>query len=1164
MKLLYTLKKGVRAIYALSDPLRRMKYAGCLLLLLLSIYPASASDIQEQRLSFNLKNVSLETVFKEIETQTTFGVIYTRELLQHTKKVSILADNMPLETVLKICFKDQPVSYRIIDQSIIVTAEKALPGDAKPEHPVPAADTIISGIVKLKGRNDAPDELAPGVTVVVKGTSVGVKTDMNGNYSIRAKKDAVLLFSMVGFLTQEIPVNSRTTVNVVLLPHDKTLEEVTIVAYGTQKKQTMVSAVTTINPKELKGPTGNLTTMLAGRLSGVISYQRTGEPGKDNASFFIRGITTFGTGKVDPLILIDGMESTATDLARLQPDDIAGFSILKDATASSLYGARGANGVVLVNTKSGTEGKTKFNIRMENSLSTNTRNFKFADNITYMKLANEAVMTRNPLGITQYSPSKIDHTAAGDDPYLYPNNNWIQQLIKDYTINQRLNVNLTGGGKAAQYYIAGTYNVDNGVLNVDKLNNFNSNIKLKNYSVRSNVNINLTPTTQAIVRTYGQFDDYNGPVGGGATIFKQTIWANPVMFPTVFPSSYAPQLKHPLFGNAIKPGSSQTPGDGSNLYTNPYANAVSGYQQYNTSTLLAQLELKQDFSFLIPGLNARMMAYTERYSYFDVSRQYTPFYYTLTYDLQTKTPKLTSLNTNGTEYLNYREGSKIVNTTTYLEAALNYNHVFAEKHALSGMLITLFRNYLTANAGDLQSSLPHRNQGLSGRFTYAYDNRYMMEFNFGYNGSERFAKNHRFGFFPSVGVAWNIANESFFSPLVNTVNKLKVRATYGLVGNDQIGSDQERFFYLSNVNMSDDNRGATFGERYNYYRPGVSVGRYENRDISWEKSYKTNLGLELGLFNAVNILVDFYKERRSNILMTRNTIPSTMGLNASVQANVGEAEGKGVDLSLDYTKTFQHKMWLQIRGNFTYATSKLLVNEEPRYPEPSRYRVGHSLSQTFGLIAERLFVDDKEVANSPEQNFGQQVMGGDIKYRDVNGDGKITDADYVPIGLPTTPEITYGIGFSFGYHQWDLSCFFQGSARSSFWVSPESISPFVLNGGGQHGLLSAIAEDHWSEEDRNLYSFWPRLSDYFVNNNNQSSTWWMRSGDFLRLKTLELGYTFPQGLLRRLHLSNTRMYANAMNLFVLSKFTTWDPEMGGDGLGYPIQRVYNIGINFGF
>lgn len=1001
----------------------------------------------------------------------------------------------------------------------------------------------------------------PGVSVQLKNTTVGGVTNSEGLYKLNVPDDkGSLTFFYVGFKRETLAINGRKIINVTLKEDDNALNEVVVVAYGQQKKESMVSSITTINPKELKGPTSNLTTMLAGKLSGVVAFQRSGEPGADNAQFFIRGITSFGSGKVDPLILIDGMESTTNALARLQPDDVAGFSILKDAAASSLYGARGANGVVLVTTKSGVDGKTKFNFRLENSISSNTQNFKLADNITYMKLANEAVLTRDPLGILPYSQTKIDHTIAGDNPYLYPNNDWVGLLIKNYTMNQRFNMNMNGGGKVAQYYISGTYNQDNGVLKTDPNNNFSNNIKLKSYEVRSNVNVKLTPTTDGIVRTSGSFDDYTGPVGGGGSIFTSAITSNPVLFPASFPASDLPAVKHPLFGNA-------TLGSADNFYNNPYAAMVSGYQQYSSSTLNVQLELKQDLKMLTEGLSARLMAYTQRYSFFSLQRQYNPFFYEA-YPSKTN-PKGYSLSLlnerTATEYLNYTEGAKTLNTTTYAEAAVNYNRTFSEKHNVSGLLVTIMRNYLNGNAGNLQASLPFRNQGFSGRFTYAYDNRYLFETNFGYNGSERFAKNERFGFFPSMGIGWNVSNEPFFKPVLGTISKLKFRATYGLVGNDQIGAAADRFFYLSNVNLNDANRGAAFGEDYGYSKPGVSVSRYANESITWEKAKTTNIGMDLSLFNNINFIVDVYKQHRSNILMQRVFIPTTMGLTAPINSNVGVAEGKGIDVSMDYNKNFGDT-WLQARGTFTYATSKLLVNEEPDYPANMTYlsRVGHSLAQNYGLIAERLFVDDTDVANSPKQNFGE-VRGGDIKYRDLNGDGQITNLDMVNgLGHPVTPEIIYGFGLSAGHKNFDISAFFQGSARSSLFISPKAITPFVINGSKQNGLLNVIAQDHWSEDNNNLYAFWPRLSSTGNENNNQPSNWWMRNGAFLRLKTVEIGYNLRDRALKKLHLGGLRLYVNGSNLFVLSGFKLWDVEQGGNGLGYPLQKVFNIGVNVQF
>jgi len=1002
-----------------------------------------------------------------------------------------------------------------------------------------------------------------GVSVLISGTRLGTSTDNKGQFLLEYPQDTLTLkVTFIGYAEKDILASNGESLRIALTQSvDTTGEGVVVVAYGKQKKISMVAAVSSVDPKELHGTTSNLTQMLAGRIPGMIAYQRSGAPGADNASFFIRGVGSFGAGKVDPLILIDGIESSNNDLGRLQPDDIAGFSVLKDAAASALYGARGANGVVLVTTKTGTMGKSKFDVRLEAPISMNTEHFKFTDNVTYMNLANEAVLTRDPLGVLPYSQEKIDKTKAGADPYRYPNNDWISQLIKDVTVNQKANISASGGGKVAQYYVAGTYNVDNGVLREVPGNSFNNNIKKGNYNVRANITVNFTKSTKFTVRTYAQFDQYTGPNGGGDNVFNQAIWSNPVMFPAYYPASFDPNAAHPLFGNAYINNST-------NLYTNPFANMVSGFQQYNSSTINVQGELSQGLEFITKGLSTRVMGYTQRYSYFDLTRAYKPFYYTLLPDGNGDLNAFTPLNKGqGTEYLNYSEGNKVLNTTNYIEWATNYNRTFAEKHDVGGMVIGILQSRLNANAGDLQSSLPGRNIGVSGRFTYAYDGRYLSEFNFGYNGSERFAKNNRFGFFPSFGLGWVVSKEKFFEPLKGVISLLKFRGTYGLVGNDQIGNASDRFFYLSNVNPNDDGRGYHFGINQQSWVSGYSISRYANSEITWERAKTLNYGMDLTFQNGISIEVDAYKSTRSDILMQRSTVPNTMGLEADIYANVGKVSSKGVDVALNYNKNFSNQIWLQARGTFTYATNRYLVNEEPMYPANLSYlsHVGNSINQMYGFIAERLFVDDLEAINSPTQSFGgSTILGGDIKYRDVNGDGKIDDNDKVPLGFPTIPEIQYGFGFSFGYKAFDISAFFQGTARTSFMINVDNISPFVLNGGSQNGLLQVIADSHWSEDNQDIRAFWPRLDDNFNNNNHQSSSWWLQNGAYLRLKTVEVGYNLPKSLLERLHFTKLRVYANGMNLFVISAFKLWDPEMGSNGLGYPIQKQFNLGVNFGF
>lgn len=1105
-------------------------------------FSSFASEIyvhaQTKNLSVQIENKSIQEALRYIEKNSDFVFLYYGKISNASKKVSLKITDQPIEKVLDKLFEGTSNSYVINERQIVIKENK----------PVSASTTVAAAKKKLTGVvKDERGDLLAGATIRIANSTRGVTTDMDGTFTIEAEATDKLLISFIGYQELTIPVGNKTTFNITLNPKVDELQEVTVVAFGKQKKESVIGSISTISPGELKVPTSNLTTALAGRVAGMISYQRSGEPGLDNADFFIRGVTTFGY-KVDPLILIDNMEVTKTDLARLQVDDIASFSIMKDATATALYGARGANGVILVTTKQGAEGPAQLSLRYEGSVSRATKEIELADPVTYMRLHNEAVLTRNPLGMLPYSNDKIAQTAAGGDKYLYPATDWKNELLKDQTFNQRVNLNVQGGGVVARYFVSGAFSQDNGILDVPKTSNFNSNIKLSSYSLRANVNVNITKTTEMAVRMNGSFDDYTGPISGGAQVYSDIMHTNPVLFPPYYEAGPEQKhIKHIMFGNY---------GEGN--YMNPYAEMTKGYKDYSRSSMVAQIELRQKLDMITKGLSFRGLVNTTRYAYFDVTRQYVPFWYQATgIDPITGDYQLRVINEEeGKEYLDYKEGQKDVSSLFYLEGALDYTRTFNQKHTVSGLLVFTMRNQLQGNAGTMQQSLAFRNIGLSGRATYGYDKRYFTEFNFGYNGSERFHRSKRFGFFPSAGLAWSISNEAFWENIKPVVSNLKLRTSYGLVGNDAIGSSADRFFYLSDVNMNNSNRGSGFGIDGGYSKNGISINRYSNQDITWEVSYKTNVALEVSLFEKLNVIAEYFHENRKNILMKRESIPSSMGLSALVQANVGEAMGEGVDISADYNHFFNKDFWMQGRGNFTYATSKYLVYEEPDYQESYLSKIGYSLSQKWGYIADRLFIDDEEVRNSPYQNFGE-YKGGDIKYHDVNGDGKITSLDQVPIGYPTTPEIIYGFGLSTGYKGIDFSVFFQGSARSSFWIDADATSPFK----NETQLLQTYANNHWSEENRNVYALWPRLSPTAVSNNTQRSTWFMQDGSFLRLKQLEVGYTIPNQMTKKFKVNRLRFYASGSNLFLWSKFKLWDVEMAGNGLGYPIQRVFNFGLN---
>ncbi len=1109
---------------------------------------ASRSYSQENKVTVVTKNASIIEVLEQIRTSSKLNILYSADELDVNKSISVNFENASVEDVLNSVLEGQHVGYVMKGDKVIISKKRYV-------EPVRGQQDFV----ELKGKvTDVSGLSIPGVNVFVKGTTLGTITDIDGNYLLNIPASSkVVVFSFIGMNTVEVDYKGQKQINMVLTEDVKGLDEVVVVAFGKQKKESVIASIQTVDVDELKVPSSNLTTAMAGRISGIVSYQRSGEPGRDNAQYFIRGVTTFGY-TASPLILIDGVESSSTTLARLQPDDIQSFSILKDAAAAALYGARGANGVIMVTTKEGKAGVTTISFRYESSFSSPTQDIDLADPITYMNLHNEAVRTRDPLGLLPYTEEKIKYTEQGVNPYVYPQTDWHKMLFKDVTNNQRFNLNISGGGSKARYYLALTANQDNGILNVDERNNFNNNIDYKHYNVRSNVNMSLTPTTEAALKFSGDFNDYTGPISGGTDIYKMAMAANPVLFPAYYPPDEANLYKsYILFGNY-----------GEARYVNPYAEMLRGYQDQSSSNVSFQFTVNQNLDFLTKGLRARILYNTTHYSNFALNRSYNPFYYNVaTYDIVNDTYVLDPLNPEtGTEYLDYSEGGKNVYKMNYFEAAVNFDRTYNEVHSVSGMLIFTRTERLNGNAGSLEKSLPYRNQGLSGRFTYSFDSRYFVEGNFGYNGSERFDEENRYGFFPSGGIGWILSNEDFWSGIKNTVSKFKIKGTYGLVGNDAIGGANDRFFYLAQVNMNS-GAGATFGLDMNYHQNGITMQRYPNPDITWETAYKMDVGFELSLWDAIDINADYFKERRTNILMDR-LIPADAGLEAAVRANVGESFSEGVDMSVDANFYITNDWWASGRLNFTYATSEFIEREEPDYSAtPWVSSIGQSLSQSWGFIAERMFIDEADVANSPAQSWGE-YGAGDLKYRDINGDDKITDLDKVPIGYPTVPEIMYGAGISTGYKGFDFSLFFQGSARSTFWVDPYATAPFINNGyvsgEGNNALLQAYADDHWSEDNRNVYAMWPRLDYRYNQNNSQRSTWFMYDGSFLRLKSVELGYSLPKELIGKIKMEKLRIYYSGINLASWSNFSLWDAEMGGNGMAYPLQRVHNIGVQLTF
>ncbi|MDR2681240.1 MAG: TonB-dependent receptor [Tannerella sp.] len=1012
----------------------------------------------------------------------------------------------------------------------------------------------------IKGKVvDSDGNTLSGVAVMVKASTVGVVTNDDGDYTLsNVPVGSVLEFRLQGYVTQEQKVAAeKTTIVVIMVEEAQSLDDVTIVAFGTQKKSSVLASVESVKMSTLRVPASNLTTAFAGKIPGIISYQTSGEPGADNANYFVRGITTFTKeGKRDPLILIDGFEASSDDLARIQPDDVESFSVLKDASATSVYGARGANGIILVNTKSGIEGSVKINARIDTHVATPSRNIDYVDAITYMRMYNEAREGRNPLLGPYYDEQKIQSTIRGENPMIYPNVNWYNTLFNTATVNTKANLNVSGGGKVATYYVAGGYDKETGLLKVDKRNNFNNNIDINRFHLRNNVIFKLSSSTTLDTRLQARYEKYTGPAIAAGDIFASVMNSNPVDFPAVYEPDEANLLTtHTLFGNTFVSGG---------LKGNPYADMVKGYKSKDDATVTVMATLMQDFDMLVKGLKAQMKVSVNTSSSYEQTRGYEPYFYDVeSYDQVTKKYKLLCLNENaGNPYLGDVAQSSISTSHYYYEGRLNWDRTFGV-HTIGGMLVGRAEEILLTSGGSsIYEALPERNVGLSGRFTYDYDNRYFTEFSFGYNGSEKFTGNKRFGLFPSIGVGWLISNEAFMEATKDVISNLKLRFTYGKVGNDAISNRAGRFWFLSDVVWGEFGNefydlGYRWGETFTTAYRGYKVNRYANPDITWEISDIYNYAIELGFFKAINLQLEYFKNIRSNIYMERQNFASTSGMTAKISGNVGKAESHGIDASVDIQHVFNKDFWVTGRLNFTYAVNKYLKLDEPRYSDKYLSQVGRNINLQKGLIAERLFVDDKEIANAAPQQFGD-YGAGDIKYTDVNNDGMVNENDMVYMGYPTVPEIQYGFGLSTGYMNWDFSFFFQGNSRVSFYIAPEKIAPFI----NRRNALLIVGNNYWTETNPDVHSFWPRLSAETLDNNTRQSSWWMRDGSFMRLKNIELGYNF--GALSKLKVQNLRGYFSAENVFIISPFKLWDPEMGDNGLGYPIQRRFNVGLQVSF
>ncbi len=1136
---------------------RKSKVLGlflCFLLLGIDYSFASYNNYSQfKTLSVSMSNSTLREVLKTIEKSSQFVFFYLDDAVNLERKVSIDSKNKNIEEILSELFEGTSCTYRISDRQIFISGK------------APASTEQQQNKRKISGRvTDIKGEPLIGVNVTVDGDANGSITNMDGLYEIFVtKKSVVLKFTYIGFKTSEIRTNASTNIyDVTLEEQVNELEETVIVGYGIQRKISNIGAQSSMKMEDIKTPSASLTTTLAGRLAGVVAVQRTGEPGKDAADIWIRGISTPNTSS--PLVLVDGVERSFNDI---DPEDIESLTTLKDASATAVYGVRGANGVILIKTKPGKVGKPTVSADYYESFTRFTKMVDLADGITYMNAANEAM--RNDGIATKYTEDQIRNTIAGKDPYLYPNVDWLKEIFNDWGHNRRVNVNVRGGSEKVAYYASVSYFNETGMTVTDKnINTYDSKMKYSRYNFTTNLNIDVTPTTKVEIGAQGYLGEGNYPAISSADLYNAAMSISPVEYPKMFFVN----------GEAYVPGTSTN-----NNFNNPYSQATRrGYDNLTKNQIYSNLRVTQNLDMLTKGLKLTAMYAFDVYNEIHVHQDRAESTYnfldtSVPYDMNGQ-PILQRIY-EGSNVLSYKQETS-GNKKTYLEASLNYDRTFNDDHRVSALFLFNQQSKLLYPKGTLEDAIPYRMMGIAGRATYSWKDRYFAEFNIGYNGAENFSPKHRFGTFPAFGVGWVVSNEKFWQPLSKAVSFLKIRYTDGKVGNSEV-SDR-RFMYLDQMKENGD-YGYKFGPN------GTKWAGYETVnmavDLIWEESRKQDLGIDLKLFNDdLSIVFDLFKERRENILLKReHSMPSFLGYNTSAPyGNIGIIENKGFDGTIEYNKRINKDWVIALRGNVTFNKDKWIQGELPEQKYEWMNQYGRNINGAKGYVAEGLFtqaeIDDmarweslsaanKAITPKPFASQFGTVKAGDIKYKDLNNDGQIDAYDQTYISRGDVPTTVYGFGFTVGWKDLSVGMMFQGVAGAERVLNGSSINPF--NGGGGSGNLYSNIDDRWTEENPDQNAFYPRLSYGSETtssiNNFQKSTWWVRNMNFLRLKTLQLSYNLPKPWVNKVHLKNAAVYVMGTNLFTLSRFKLWDPELNTDnGASYPNTTSYSVGINFTF
>lgn len=988
-------------------------------------------------------------------------------------------------------------------------------------------------------------EALPGVTIVEKGTTRGTVTDFDGNYSISVARGTVLQFRFVGMEVREIEVGSQRNIDVQLQSTMMDLQEVQVVAYGQQKKVTITGAIASIDSEELlKSPTASVANSLAGKVTGLSTIQFSGQPGADDPAIYVRGVASLSEGRSQPLMIVDGVERS---FMQLDPNEIESISVLKDASATAVYGVRGANGVIIVTTKRGEVGKANISASFSSGLQQPTRLLDFADSYTYGTMYNEAQMNDDP-SLTEndvmFSPEALEAFRTGSDPLIYPNTDWIDYILRPSAMQYKGNVNISGGTEKVKYFVSVGYLQQDGLFNTFD-SQYDYNFSYNRYNYRTNLDIDVTNTTKVGITAGGRVGVTNQPNAkdGMDQLFRLIYWSVPHSGPGIVDGKYL------VSNNDYIPMQKK---DG----LDPFYGR--GFTNRLDNTLNFDIDLVQDLKFVTEGLSFRTkIAYNTNYVHSKIrnssAASYLPYYRKDVDENAAADDMSIVYRKSGSDgNLGYNE-SFGKGRNWYMEAGFNYNRTFGS-HNLGGLVLyNQNKVYYPAQFREIPAGLV----GLVGRVTYDYNTRYLLDFNIGYNGSENFARERRFGFFPAFSAGWIISEENFFEA-IPLIDYMKLRASYGLVGNDKIGGD--RFLYLPDSYILSSG-GYNFGTDNPNNQTAASEGQIGNPFVTWETARKQNLGVDLKLLNGMlGVNFDYFLENREDILTYRGTVPGYVAYNLPA-VNIGEVKNKGFEVETRWNQKVNGNLRYWINLNVSHAKNKIIFMDEVPQNEEYLYRTGHAVSQPFGYIFDKFF-SDSDIGSESVPDHQYDLQPGDMVYQDLNDDGVINQDDQRAIGHPQYPEYTFGANLGFQWKDLDFSMSWAGATNTSRML--DETYRVAFGATQDRSLLQYMADGRWTPETAGEATY-PRMTLIGQNNNTKPSDFWLRDASYLRLKNLEIGYNFSGSFLKRFGISQFRTFVNGYNLLTFDSLIITDPESRtGDRSAYPLTKVYNIGFKVNF